>query len=117
MFQKQVPCHQGTREVSQPQHAAIESKQRSAPRGGDWRRGIRSRVRGPTLRQLQKRAMLPVQQTHGTYLPLSSPPRFGFRSCNRRHKLLSEYPIIFWTTSARRDAQLGKQKVKNLRTD
>jgi len=28
--------------------AAIESKQRSAPRGGDWRRGIRSRVRGPT---------------------------------------------------------------------
>jgi len=26
-----------------------------------------------------------------------SMPRFGFGSCDRRHKLLFEHPIIFWT--------------------
>jgi len=27
----------------------------------------------------------------------SSMPSFGLRRCDRRHKLLFEYPIIFWT--------------------
>jgi hypothetical protein len=31
------------------------------------------------------------------YLPLSSLPRFGSGSCDSRHKLSFEYPIIFWT--------------------
>src|SRR5262249_59318840 len=26
-------------------------------------------------------------------------PRFGFGSCDRRHRLPFEYPIIFWTSS------------------
>jgi len=35
-----------------------------------------------------------------TYRP-NSVPRFGFGSCDRRHKLPLEYPTIFWTTCDR----------------
>jgi hypothetical protein len=74
---------------------------------------MRGRIRDRDIWRGQARIMVEVgacplrqlQKTHGgvgcfrIYRP-SSMPSFGLGRCDRRHKLLFKYPIIFWTEAA-----------------